>query len=60
MTELKAGVSKQIRELGVEQLQAATGGSAATSLGVSLLDIHGFNPQPDPPAMPLGVIAFGH
>ena len=57
MTEAKSGVGQPIRLLAVEELRAVAGGAdlhaAAMRLWVSPLAIHGFNPQPDPPAMPL-------
>jgi len=52
--------SQAARVLHDDALDAVTGGiiiiggKPATSLFVNLLDIHGFNPQPDPPAMPAG------
>ena len=63
MTELKGGTSEQIRELSGDEMQAAAGGSAsssaATTRWVNPLDLYGFNPQPDPPAMPVGQL-LGH
>jgi hypothetical protein len=50
MTELKTDTSTQIRDLTAEETQAVCGGAF---LWVSPLIIHGFNPQPDPPAMPV-------
>ena len=34
-----------------DELNIATGGIAASQVWVSPMDIHGFNPQPDPPAI---------
>jgi hypothetical protein len=45
MTELKADTSKLVRELTAEEIQAIVGGAVDAFLW--------FNPQPDPPAMPL-------
>jgi len=52
--------SQAARVLRNDELDAVTGGiiiiggKPATSLFVNPLDIHGFNPQPDPPVMPVG------
>jgi len=52
--------SQAARVLRDDELDAVTGGiiviggKPATSPFVNPLDIHGFNPQPDPPAMPAG------
>ena len=56
MTELKADTDKQIRDLTGEEINAVNGGAI---LYVNPGDIHGFNPQPDPPAMPI-VVQFAH
>jgi len=34
-----------------DELNIATGGNAASQVWVSPMAIHGFNPQPDPPAI---------
>jgi hypothetical protein len=39
------------RELLEAELDIVVGGIAASQARVSLMAIHGFNPQPDPPAI---------
>jgi hypothetical protein len=42
--------TETVRVLHQDELDIVTGGVAASQLWVSPMAIHGFNPQPDPPA----------
>jgi hypothetical protein len=54
-------IENQVAVLRDDELESVTGGiiiiggKSALGLGTSLLDIHGFNPQPDPPAAQLAL-----
>ena len=51
---MKPNITSDRENTGVlhdDELNIVTGGIAASQVWVSPMDIHGFNPQPDPPAI---------
>jgi len=51
---MKRNITADSESTGVlhdDELNIATGGIAASQVWVSPMAIHGFNPQPDPPAI---------
>lgn len=62
MTRNATSESETVRVLCEDDLDRVTGGVAASQVWVSPMAIHGFNPQPDPPAFGLlpAVQTAGH
>ena len=58
MSEIENQVARELRDDELDSVTGAIiiiGGKSALGLWTNPLDIHGFNPQPDPPAAQFGL-----